>query len=387
MRPRTLTLFETPLRFAAVLAASTLPLLAGSAQATFVGDLVYCDENANGTWDAGETGIDGVEVDVVCTADDGTVCADYRAVTGTIHPSAEVNLPLWKGICGSVETWDPTDPEADLTGRYLVEVFDVCNGLPRPWNCTVTVDPSTVPASCNDPVTPVAGGLPVDGNADGDLCDAVDGPFPEGQVLGNQSFEGGCNAYPDSPPSTGVYHAVIAPERDGCSLHNDFGFTPGEDEEPPTATRTPGGWKNRPPAVEQFLPVEFCGRTVTEVCDAIELLGEGGGGLSKWARHATAAQLNCNAFGCPDGIASLIADGNAACAASQSFDFDTAGTILDEFNNSGEDVPVDFWQGAADPFFCDATAPSHGKKAGKAQKAGKSRKAKGSKGKSCGDAE
>jgi len=326
--------------------------LAGSAHATFVGDLVYCDENANGTWDAGESGIDGVKVDVVCTASDGTVCADYDAVTGTIHPSAEVNLPLWKSLCGSVETWDPTDPAADRTGRYLVEVFDACDGLPRPWNCSVTVDPSTVPATCNDPVTPVEGSFPADNNADGDLCDAGDGPFPEGQTLGNAWFDGGCEAYPDPAPSTGSYVAVVFPQRDACSLHNDFGFTPGDGGEG-GPTRTPGGWKNRPSAVAGYLPVEFCGQTVSDACEAVALLDTNGGGLKAFTRHVVAAQLNCNAFGCPADVAALIAEGNAACAAGQSFPFSAASSVLDVFNNSGTDIDVDWWAGAADPKACD----------------------------------
>ena len=47
------------------------------------------------------------------------------------------------------------------------------------------MDQSTAPAGCLSLITPLAVGPPTNANGDGDFCDAGDGPFPEGQPLGN----------------------------------------------------------------------------------------------------------------------------------------------------------------------------------------------------------
>jgi len=127
-------------------------------------------------------------------------------------------------------------------------------------------------------------------------------------------------------------------------------------DEPPVPsgiTRTPGFWKNHPAAVGQNLPVDFCGASITEVCDAVDLLSTKGGGLNQFTRHAVAAALNCNAFGCPDGIQDLLDEGNAACDTGDGdYDYGSTGTILDEFNNSGDSLPSGLDQSSADPHFC-----------------------------------
>ena len=69
---------------------------------------------------------------------------------------------------------------------------------------------------------------------------------------------------------------------------------------------------------------------------------------------ATAAQLNCEAFGCSADIAEVIAEGNAACAAHTDYDFGAAASLLDEFNNSGDALAATFEFGAANPKFCSA---------------------------------
>lgn len=340
-------------RRAVVAAIGSLAMLAAQdARATFIGDLVYCDANANGVRDAGEVGLNGVGVRVVCTADNGVQCADLSTVTGTLHPTAQATLGDYTRLCGTATTWDPTNPAEDLTGRYLVEVFGTCGAQPRPWTCSVTVDGATAPATCNQAVTPVAGGFPIDDNGDGDLCDAGDGPFPEAQPLGNIADDLGCEAYPDPPPASGRYTAIIEPDfNDGCSIHNDFGFT-NEPRELPT--RTPGFWKNHPAATAQFLPVEFCGEAVTDVCAAVALLGANGGGLDAFKRHATAAQLNCAAFGCPADVQAVIDAGNAACDGGGAFGFGAAADELDFYNNSGDDLASGLAPGPADPKFCSA---------------------------------
>jgi hypothetical protein len=137
--------------------------------------------------------------------------------------------------CRDLRTFGP----GDVTGRYLVNVLiqqdgspSVCIGAPQ---CTVTVNPATLPASCSTPVTPIVdpvtptGDVPVDGNTDGDYCDPEDGPFAEGQILGNQSTsQASCEAYASpGPPATGSHISLVRGSATTCSLFSDFGYTPG----------------------------------------------------------------------------------------------------------------------------------------------------------------
>ncbi|HKX62523.1 MAG TPA: SdrD B-like domain-containing protein, partial [Verrucomicrobiae bacterium] len=78
-----------------------------------IGDTVYCDTNTNGVQDAGEPGIPGVRVTLVCRDAAGVIIATATAIT-------------------------------DANGKYLF--INVPAG-----SCTVTVDASTVPAPCNNP--------------------------------------------------------------------------------------------------------------------------------------------------------------------------------------------------------------------------------------------
>ena len=78
-------------------------VMAGPASANvFVGDLVYCDHNANGVFDGGDEPLDGVEIGVVCTGSDGEVCAERFTQTGEIHDS--VNVFAFQDTCGDVAT-------------------------------------------------------------------------------------------------------------------------------------------------------------------------------------------------------------------------------------------------------------------------------------------
>jgi hypothetical protein len=326
--------------------------VAGPAWASnFVGDLVYCDLNANGVWESGEPPLNGVVVDLTCADPDGIVCFEGATTTGTLHPSAELAIDLFDLRCGDAATFDPTDP-AKLDGRYLFEVAgnpedgtgcffgSIPGGFERPWSCAVRVDPATLPANCDGLVTPREGGFPIDANIDGDHCDDVDGPFPEGQVLGNLPNQGTCEAFPDPAPESGAFspsfEQTFPLEQDRCSIHNDFGYTRAPEAGP---SRTPGFWKNHPGAVDNFLPLDFCGETIAEACRAAELLDTGGGGLNQFIRHGLAALLNCAAYGCSSEIADLIDAGSDACAMSDgSFDYGAAGTLLDLFNNSGNDI-------------------------------------------------
>jgi hypothetical protein len=219
------------------------------------------------------------------------------------------------------------------------------------------VNEATLPTTCNGLVTPIVG-MPADGNGDGDWCDATDGPFPEGQILGDSSAsQAACEAAASPGPLDGIHNTVQTSPGSRCSLYADFGYTANSFGRP---TRTPGFWKNHPDAVEGQLPVEYCGRDVEEVCDAVGLLGQQGGGLNAFARHATAAQLNCAAFGCPADIAAVVDGGNAACAArNRSYDYGAAAAILDEYNNSGESIATGFEFGSADPKFCRSGGPGH----------------------------
>lgn len=323
----------------------------------FVGDLVYCDADANGRYDGTDTPLDGVQVRVRCTDSTRTVCFDSVATTGALHPS--VTPSAFDATCGSAAGYSAA---GDLSGRYLVEVLGANGALPgcrppsasRPYACVVSVIETTLPASCNALVTPVAG-LPADGNADGDWCDPEDGPFPEDQILGDNSVsQATCEASPSPGPADGVHVTVSYPapgQVTSCALYADFGYTARGGEQLPT--RTPGFWKNHPEAVADTLPVSYCGESVTEVCDAVERLRTRGGDFNAWTRHVVAASLNCAAFDCPDGVADLIAESNAACAAqSRTYDFAAAATLLDEYNNSGDALPSGLDATPADPHFC-----------------------------------
>lgn len=227
------------LRIALCLLAALM--LAGNAQANeFIGDLVFCDDNANGTFDEGETALNGVRLDLVCEREnpDGKLvpCAAGKVpgwngnrttvTTGQPHPSIEDNYDAFMYSCGVEAGYDPSDPE-DLFGRYIVRV-QTCTepGVTDTIRCSVEVDESTLPDSCNVLVTPRVDGFPVDGNHDGDWCDPEDGPFPEDQVLGNLPEALGCEDHPDDPPGDGVYYPVVRyAGGDRCSLNNDFGYT------------------------------------------------------------------------------------------------------------------------------------------------------------------
>jgi hypothetical protein len=342
---------------AAVAALAISGLATTQAEARrWVGDLVYCDANANGTFDPGEAPLDGVGVDVVCTDDLGVVCADYRTETGTLHESTDGSLFAFEAACGAEAGWDPMDPTTHH-GRYLIEVLAGCIAHQRPFACEVSVDPATLPADCNRPVTPLVEGFPFDDNGDGDACDAEDGPFPEGQPLGNIPSQGGCEAYPDPLPGDGVYHVVVGEldVSDRCSLYNDFGYT-GERATCP-GTRTPGFYKVHPDVLAALLPISYCGRTVDDVCEAVRLMRSKGPG-SDFARHMVAASLNCKAFGCSDEITAKIAEANAACARrSWRFDYQGTADMLATYNESCHEVPFPFEHEAADPKFCRDRKP------------------------------
>lgn len=349
-----LSLFR-PVRAGAWTLAAAFALALPASANQFVGDLVYCDEDANGIYDGTDHKLDGVEVRVTCRDTAGVTCFDSTATTGALHPS--VTPASFDATCNAVAGYSAA---GDLSGRYLVEILGLNGAVPgcagrvstNPFQCTVTVNEATLPETCNGLVTPVIG-LPADGNGDADWCDPEDGPFPEGQILGDNSIsQATCQAAPSAGPSDGVHMTFHSPNLTSCSLYADFGYTPREETGP---TRTPGFWKNHPLALSQFLPISFCGRTVTQVCDAVGLAGQQGGGLNAFTRHAVTAALNCKAFGCSAEIESLLASGNAACAAGDAgYDFSSAASILDEFNNSGDAFPTGLDQSPADPKFCSA---------------------------------
>ncbi len=336
-------------------------LVAGSVSANiWVGDLVYCDVDADGSYDplSGDFPINGATVNMVCTYSDNYVCMDTSTVTGgPLHPSTDAGLASnFANECPNAP-WDPND-SAQHDGRYLFNINADCvaprveaggaeNPANDPLTCDISVDESTLPVDCDGVVTPVNGAFPLDGNGDNDRCDAgVDGPFPEGEQL---SSEGGpC----DPNPGTGVYHAVFNYFAEDCMLYNDFGYTD-DNNQMEGPTRTLGYWKNHPIATEMFLPIDFCGVTVTEHCEAYSFLSLGGGKLDNFKRQGMAAALNCVAWGCSPEVQTLIDEGSAACAAGdETFDYGTSGTKLDVFNNSGDDLPRGFDGGKAKPKYC-----------------------------------
>ena len=103
--------------------------------------------------------------------------------------------------------------------------------------------------------------------------------------------------------------------------------------EDPFPSRTIGYWKTHPQAVNAYFetnhPFSICGITVSNFCSAYPLLNAKGGGLNNFKRQATAAQLNCDTWGCPEEIRAAI----SSCDASQA-------SNLDDYNN-GEGL----WEG------------------------------------------
>jgi hypothetical protein len=355
------------LRVTRVLAAAAVLALAFAfaadhARASFVGDLVFCDTNDNGLYEpaSGDYGLNGIGVGIECRTPTNAVCFAASTASGTLHPSAAVQLGLFQSLCTPPLNWNPL---GDTTGRYLFEVLDTCRLTGGgPWTCRVTVDQSDAPADCPALGTPRAEGPPADGNLDGDFCDAEDGPFPEGQTLGNQADSSfSCEARPDPAPGDGTFTVIIDPVfDDDCSIGNDFGFTP----HGRGITRTPGFWRNRPRVIDgsidggggvpSLLPFTFCGQVVDQACEAVALMRRRGGGVNAFSRHAVAAILNCRAFGnCPATVMQLVNDGSAACAAGASFGFGAAADVLAAFNQSGDDLALPFNPGKAQPKYCE----------------------------------
>ena len=284
---------------AVVIAMGALGCLPTPTHATFIGDLVYCDVDANGVYDEYDLPLSGVSVRVTCTANDASICYDQSFVTGA-DPSGVADVGLQPQFCG-----DPADPPSDSTwnpitegaqpGRYLHEVWNNCNTFPGPWLCTVNVDPSTLPASCNQLVTPVLGGPPNPDPITGDFCET--GPFPEGQPLGNTESWGGCLNYPDPAPANETFTVQVSPiGEDECNIHNDFGYTYADGFD----GCTPGFWKQA--HHREYWPVDpdtlfndvfDCSTPLFDpditLWEAIRLRG---GGVDKVGRHGTAAYLN-----------------------------------------------------------------------------------------------
>ena len=130
-----------------------------------IGDTVFCDRNNNGVQDADDPGIEGVTVNLVCTAPDGTVINDSQ----------------------------PTD----ANGNYLF------TGIPANSNCEVTVDPATAPDdkepgdNCPDTFNvDVAAG---ESFLDADFC------FKFKLVsLGNVVFDDNCESGPPGIANNGI---------------------------------------------------------------------------------------------------------------------------------------------------------------------------------------
>jgi hypothetical protein len=226
-------------------AASAVALFgAGTTSANqFVGDLVYCEVGGErGVYEpeAGDYGLDGVEVSVHCTDGTGAVC-DLTTTTGGFHSSVDVGT--FNSNCSAFSTFDITDP-AQRTGRYAFNLLGpgACPVTFRhPVSCTIAVNPETLPADCDALVSPtVTPELPEDGNGDGDYCDAADdGPFVEGQILGdNGADQATCEAAP-SIPGDGVheYHSNNPPSSTRCSVFDDFAFEKDEPECVPCVPR------------------------------------------------------------------------------------------------------------------------------------------------------
>ncbi len=278
------------------------------AGASFIGDLVYCDVDANGVYDEYDWPLSDVAVHVTCTANDATsegevivandatVCYDAAFMTGA-DPSAVPNLGLFPEICGdpanppSHATWNPST-EGAQPGRYLHEVWTACDGYPGPWTCSVSVDFETLPLDCDEVVTPMLDGPPYPDLATGNFCE--DGPFPEGQPLGNKED---CLNYPDLAPANELFTVIVDPiDTDECNIHNDFGYTSAAGFD----GCTPGFWKQRHHFEYWPIDPETSFNAIFQCDPALfdpeitlgEALRLKGGRLNKVGRHGTAAYLN-----------------------------------------------------------------------------------------------
>ena len=230
--------------------AAAAVAVAGSASANqFVGDLVYCEKGGTrGIYEpeAGDVGLDGVEVTIHCTDANAAVC-DITTTTGAYHSSVDVGT--FESNCSAYVDYDIADP-AQLTGRYAVNLLGP-GGCPTtfraPVSCTVTVNADTLPADCDALVSPtLTPALPADGNGDGDFCDAEDGPFVEGQILGdNGADQATCEAAPSIPgEAVHEYHSNNPPSSTRCSLFDDFAFEQNEPECVPCVPRYHGCKRN-----------------------------------------------------------------------------------------------------------------------------------------------
>ena len=89
-----------------LMAGAALGLGVHSAQASFIGDLVYCDLNRNGVYEPGlgEPAINGVGVSVECRLADQTVCFSGSTTTGTLHSSAVPFTDFFNALCDPSRT-------------------------------------------------------------------------------------------------------------------------------------------------------------------------------------------------------------------------------------------------------------------------------------------
>jgi hypothetical protein len=215
----------------------------------------------------------------------------------------------------------------------LDKIVDLDLGINLPLNPTVTIQPN----------------------------DSVEFTNDAGQTQGLLQKEGAC----PNPDNQFENMATVSGTGDGSGDPVEATDPACVKCEPPPSgiTRTLGYWKNHPTVIDGsfdgpggfpgLLPLNFCGEYIVEPCDAVAFLSTDGGGINNFKRQGMAALLNCQAFGCPGDIFNLIADGSNACASGDMFDFDTAGFVLDVFNNSGDDLDLPFQSPPAYPKFCE----------------------------------
>ena len=152
---------------------------------------------------------------------------------------------------------------------------------------------------------------------------------------------------------------AFCPDLDDRLAENSFVngiFVDGTEACAPKPTRTKGYWKNHPTVIDGSFdgrggepslvrpPLAFCGKTIDSACDALVFLKKKGGGLNQFKSQGMAALLNCTAFGCPDRVRNILANERlgAACARGANRDWGHYAGALDRFNNSNDDIPLDF---------------------------------------------
>jgi hypothetical protein len=87
--------------------------------------------------------------------------------------------------------------------------------------------------------------------------------------------------------------------------------------------------------------------------DSSFILSTYSGGINNFNRQDMIALLNCAVFGCTPVIRSLVTAGSDACGTGDSgYNFGTVASLLDEINNSVDNIELPFHSPSAQFKYC-----------------------------------